>query len=140
MNDQKNLDEIDISVHCDIVIFDWLMKFVHRQKPEQDIKNAVSILISSDFLQMSGLVEDSLDFVVRHIEEIIQLPIDMNCLNSSLVKKLASKVDLETLDSMKDKRDKLQSKLFMKKLELVFDKPENLLTRCVHCSQLFTKA
>ena len=56
---------------------------------------------------MSGLVEDSLDFVVRHIEEIIQLPIDMNCLNSSLVKKLASKVDLETLDSMKDKRDKL---------------------------------
>lgn len=32
--DQKNLDEIDISVHCDIVIFDWLMKFVHRQKPE----------------------------------------------------------------------------------------------------------
>jgi len=140
VNDQKNLDEIDISVHCDIVIFDWLMKFVHRQKPEQDIKNAVSILISSDFLQMSGLVEDSLDFVVRHIEEIIQLPIDMNCLNSSLVKKLASKVDLETLDSMKDKRDKLQSKLFMKKLELVFDKPENLLTRCVHCSQLFTKA
>jgi hypothetical protein len=26
---QKNLDEIDISVHCDILIFDWLMKYVH---------------------------------------------------------------------------------------------------------------
>lgn len=140
LSDQRNLDEIDISVHCDIVIFDWLMKYVHRQKPEQDIKNAVSILISSDFLQMSTLVEESLEFVAQNIEQIIQLPIDMNCLNSNLVKKLASKVDLETLDAMKDKRDKLQSKLFMKKLELVFDKPENLLTRCVHCNQLFTKA
>jgi hypothetical protein len=83
---------------------------------------------------MNALVEESLDFVATNIEQIIQLPIDMNCLNSNLVKKLASKVDLETLDSLKDKRDKLQSKLFMKKLELVFDKPENLLTRCVHCS------
>ena len=27
--DQKNLEEIDISVHCDIQIFDWLMKYVH---------------------------------------------------------------------------------------------------------------
>jgi hypothetical protein len=40
---------------------------------------------------------------------------------------------------MKDKRDKLKSKLYMKKLELVFEKPENVLTRCVYCSSLFTK-
>jgi hypothetical protein len=56
---------------------------------------------------MNGLVDESLDFVASNIEDIIQLPIDMNCLNSNLVKKLASKVDLETLDAMKDKRDKL---------------------------------
>jgi len=27
------LDDIDISVHCDINIFDWLMKYVHKKEP-----------------------------------------------------------------------------------------------------------
>lgn len=27
--DQKSLDDIDISVHCDINIFEWLMNYVH---------------------------------------------------------------------------------------------------------------
>lgn len=48
--DSKNLDDIDISVHCDINIFDWLMRFVHKKEPKLEIKNAISILISSDFL------------------------------------------------------------------------------------------
>jgi hypothetical protein len=31
--DQKSLEEIDISVHCDVTIFDWLMKYIHTQRP-----------------------------------------------------------------------------------------------------------
>lgn len=31
--DQKALDEIDISVHCDIQIFEWLMNYVHGMEP-----------------------------------------------------------------------------------------------------------
>jgi hypothetical protein len=89
---------------------------------------------------MAALVEESLDFVASNLVEIILLPIDMNCLSSTLVKRLAQKVDLEYLEHMKDKRDKLKSKLYMKKLELVFDKQENLLYRCVSCNQLCTKA
>jgi hypothetical protein len=89
---------------------------------------------------MAVLVEESLEFVSTNLSEIILLPIDMNCLNSGLVKRLAQKVDLGMLEDMKDKRDKLKSKLYMKKLELVFDKPENILTRCVNCNQLSTKA
>jgi hypothetical protein len=27
--DQKSLEDIDISVHCDVTIFDWLMKYIH---------------------------------------------------------------------------------------------------------------
>ena len=27
--DSKSLDDIDISVHCDISIFEWLMRYVH---------------------------------------------------------------------------------------------------------------
>jgi len=65
------------------------MRYVHRQNPEQDVKNAVSILISSDFLQMAALVEESLIFVGKNLSEIILLPIDMNCLSGALVKRLA---------------------------------------------------
>ena len=61
--DSKNLDDIDISVHCDINIFDWLMRFVHKKEPKLEIKNSISILISSDFLQMAPLVEESVGFV-----------------------------------------------------------------------------
>jgi len=89
---------------------------------------------------MAALVEESLSFVGKNLAEIIVLPIDMNCLSSVLVKRLAQKVDLEHLEKMKDKRDKLKSKIYMKKLELVFEKPENVLTRCVHCNNLFTKS
>jgi len=119
--DSKNLEDIDISVHCDINIFDWLMRYIHKKEPKLEVKNAISILISSDFLQMPYLVTESVMFVSHNIHEIIGLPIDMNCLNSTLVKRLAEKISLEDLEILKDKKDKLTSKLYMKKLELLFE-------------------
>jgi hypothetical protein len=71
-------------VHCDIAIFDWLMRYIHLKEPQIEVKNAVSVLISSDFLQMNVLVELALEFVAKHLNEIILLPIDMNCMNSNL--------------------------------------------------------
>lgn len=62
----------------------------------------------------------------------------MNCLNSSLIKKLAAQISLDDLDSLKDKKDKLTSKLYMKKLELLFEDEANMLHRCVYCNQLYT--
>lgn len=64
----------------------------------------------------------------------------MNCMNSTLVKKLAKQIDIEALEKTKDKKDKLKSKLFMKKLELLFESSKNVLYRCVHCSELFTES
>jgi hypothetical protein len=107
LSDNKNIEDIDISVHCDINIFDWLMRYIHKKDPKLEVKNAISILISSDFLQMAYLVEESVRFVAVNIHEIIGLPIDMNCLNSNLVKKLAEHISIEDLNTMKDKKDKL---------------------------------
>lgn len=82
LTEATSVDDIDISVHCDIKIFEWLMKYLKlkdsggslptmNEKPQSttniagddvtggpklDIKNVISILISSDFLQMKGLV------------------------------------------------------------------------------------
>ena len=136
--DSKNADDVDISVHCDISIFDWLMRYIHRKEPLVEIKNSVSILISSDFLQMAGLVEEALVYISRHLNDIVQLPIDMNCINAELLKRLSKKIGLVELNDLYDKKDKLKSKIFMKKLEQLFDEEHNMLHRCVHCGHLYT--
>lgn len=59
LTEATSVDDIDISVHCDIKIFEWLMRYLkHKEScgpidettPKLDIKNVISILISSDFL------------------------------------------------------------------------------------------
>ena len=62
----------------------------------------------------------------------------MNCMNSALVKRLAGKLSLYELNDLHDKKDKLTSKLFMKKLEYLFEDEQNMLHRCVNCSYLYT--
>jgi rubrerythrin len=63
----------------------------------------------------------------------------MNCINSSLLKRIAALLDIEELDKLKDRRDKLVAKLFKKKLELLFDDESNALFRCAFCGELFTQ-
>lgn len=120
-------DEIDISIHCDAVIFEWLLNYIFSMEefekkqqgnkvlngiggngsgwqltvqkcepnqegkksaiqqysgPKLDIKNAVTILISADFLKIDRLVKECLDFFVEHIEEISKVQVDMGCINS----------------------------------------------------------
>ena len=63
---------------------------------------------------MEGLVEECLDFVAKRINDIVRLPIDMSCISGILLKKLASRIEIEDADKIKDKKDKLVSRLFMK--------------------------
>lgn len=88
---------------------------------------------------MAPLVHDCLIFIAQNLQEIIDLPLDLNCMSSALIKKLASKVKIDELNQLKDKKDKLTSKLYMKKLELIFEDRQNLLNKCIHCDELFTK-
>lgn len=66
---------------------------------------------------MSQLVDECIEFVVTNMHDVVRLPIDMNCLNASLIKKVSQAVTIERLDNLVDKRDKLTSKLFQKKLQ-----------------------
>ena len=119
-------DEIDISIHCDAVIFEWLLNYIFSMEefekkqqsnkalqgiggggsgwqltvtkcgepdskksaiqqysgPKLDIKNAVTILISADFLKIDRLVKECLEFFVEHIEVISKVQVDMGCINS----------------------------------------------------------
>lgn len=51
---------------------------------------------------------------------------------------MARKVSLDRLNVLKERKDKLVSRLFMKKLELLLEKERNYLYKCAYCNQLFT--
>ena len=137
------LEDLDISIHCDIQIFEWLMKYL--QHPQMQIKslevsNVISILISAEYLQMPRLVDSCIEFIKSNFLEVLKLPIDTNCIAPNILKKLASIIKVEELDELKDRKDKLLSKLYMKKLELLLEDENHSLLRCVYCNKLFTNA
>ena len=67
LNGSESCDDIDISVHCDIQIFQWLIKYLNEPEcpPPLDSANVISILISSQFLKMSSLVDMCLGAIYR---------------------------------------------------------------------------
>ena len=89
-------DEVDISVHCDIPVFEWLIRYAKRgmfsgpcgeklkeplQAPTLEADNAVSILISSEYLKMDHLVEECLQYCYNHISAVVATPCSMGCIN-----------------------------------------------------------
>jgi len=51
-------DDIDISVHCDIKIFEWLMNYLNNCAPKLEPTTVIPILISADFLVMKSLINE----------------------------------------------------------------------------------
>ena len=62
-------EDLDISVHCDIAIFEWLMRYVKEKlnPPELTVKNVVSILISSNYLKMESLEKWCIQFIADNL-------------------------------------------------------------------------
>ncbi|XP_049726322.1 SANT and BTB domain regulator of class switch recombination isoform X3 [Elephas maximus indicus] len=110
--------------------------------------NVISILISSEFLKMDSLVEQCIQYCHKNMNAIVATPCNMNCINSSLLTRIADLFTHNEVDDLKDKKDKFRSKLFCKKIERLFD-PEYLnpdsrgnaatLYRCSLCKKLLTK-
>ncbi|XP_061600711.1 SANT and BTB domain regulator of class switch recombination isoform X2 [Cololabis saira] len=154
--DAQRWEEVDISVHCDVQIFDWLMNYVRRNsagegnkdKPRLEPSNVISILISSEFLKMDTLVEECIQYCHKHMSAIVATPCNMNCINSNLATRIAQLFTHNEADDIRDKKDKFKSKLFQKKIERLFDpnyqnrdSPGNASTlyRCSLCLRLLTK-
>jgi hypothetical protein len=64
----------------------------------------------------------------------------MSCINSQIIREMARKIKLDRLDVLKERKDKLVSRLFMKKLELLLEDEKNYLNKCAYCLKLFTKS
>ncbi|XP_076834323.1 SANT and BTB domain regulator of class switch recombination isoform X2 [Brachyhypopomus gauderio] len=157
--DAQRWEEVDISVHCDIQIFDWLMSYVkrnceepepgkHVERPKLEPSNVISILISSEFLKMDTLVEECIQFCHKHMSAVVATPCNMSCISSALVCRIAQLFTHNEAHDIKDKKDKFKSKLFQKKIEKLFvpdhenqDSPGSAATlyRCGLCQKLLTK-
>ena len=142
LSSSNQYDDIDISVHCDVYIFEWLMRFINRpdNPPELKCKSAVSILISSEFLRMKRLVDLCLKFVCTNINDVIKLPIDLNCINNNLVGRLASLFSIEDLEKIEDRRNKLKGKLWMKRVESLLENKSNVLNCCSECGKIYNRS
>ena len=143
-NGKSKIEDLDISVHCDILIFEWLVRFLSQdQEPKLELAKVIQILISSEFLGIDTLVEKCLVFVSKHLEEVIKLPIEMSCLNASILERLSTKVGLGELATLSDPKDKLTSKLYQRKLMTLIDcsnDEETQLRLCTQCACTFTRA
>ena len=109
LNGSESCDDIDISVHCDIQIFQWLIKYLNEPNspPPLDTSNVISILISSQFLKMASLVDMCLTYVCANLNDILKMPLDLNCLNQELLSKLSGMLTVDMLDELVDRKDKL---------------------------------
>jgi hypothetical protein len=88
---------------------------------------------------MDVLTDRCIEYVATNISSVINLPIDLSCLSGKILKKIASKIEVTVIDNLKDRKDKLISKLFMKKLELMLEEERNSLGFCVLCKLIFPK-
>ncbi|RHY14567.1 hypothetical protein DYB25_003388 [Aphanomyces astaci] len=128
LNDASNHEDIDISVHCDVSIFEWLFNYIHADGATTNSKaspstlavdNVTSILISSDFLQMDFLVSECASFISQHLEEVVGMPGDLLCISDSILDKIAAMCTMEQLDAIEVSKDKLCYKLYTKRLHRI---------------------
>lgn len=135
------LEDLDIAVHCDIQIFEWLMRYLQNPQAQGkmlEMNNVISILISAEYLQMPQLIDECVKFMKKNFTGIMNLRVDMNCISESILKMLAGIINVEDLDELGDRKDRLLAKLYTKKLALLLDDDNNSLYRCVYCNKLFT--
>ena len=76
--------------------------------PTLDTSNVLSILVSSHFLRMEPLVDEALDCMRSHCEQLLESGCSTGCINSALLTKLAARFTLNELDDLKDRKDKLK--------------------------------
>eukprot|EP01138_Halocafeteria_seosinensis_P002590 gb/GECG01002648.1/.p1 GENE.gb/GECG01002648.1/~~gb/GECG01002648.1/.p1 ORF type:complete len:168 (+),score=15.37 gb/GECG01002648.1/:1-504(+) len=92
-----------LNIQCDIPTFSWLLKWVTTQddravnaadKPQLDVGNVTSILISSHFLGMRSVTTAAIQFFSQNLAEIARQPIDFNCISDELIRRIARQTDV----------------------------------------------
>uniref|UniRef100_A0A8D8XBH6 Uncharacterized protein KIAA1841 homolog n=2 Tax=Cacopsylla melanoneura TaxID=428564 RepID=A0A8D8XBH6_9HEMI len=153
----QRLEDMDISVHCDINIFEWLMRWVKKDSgdkstgnraPELDCCNVIAVLVSANFLQMEPLLLDCLHFCKLNMNEIIRSSNNLVCINDSVLSRIAHQFSNIQVEDLEDRKDKIRSRLFCKLIFSLNEWPPvsarghwastGRLYRCLHCGSLLS--
>lgn len=117
----QSLEDVDISVHCDVTIFEWLMAWLKQQgideedeRPKLEPSNVVSILVSASFLKMGPLVELALKYVHQNMNRVLVTTHNLNCLGEPLLTRLAILYRPTEVEELMDRRDRIHSRLYTK--------------------------
>lgn len=119
----QRLEDMDISVHCDLQIFEWLMRWVKKEtlgseEPQSlDPSNVVPILVSASFLQMEPLLLDCLSFCHSRLNEVVKASANLSCLNDGIITRLAAMFTNLELEMVKDKKDRVAPRLWTKLIQ-----------------------
>ncbi|XP_055844997.1 SANT and BTB domain regulator of class switch recombination isoform X2 [Episyrphus balteatus] len=151
----QKLEDMDISVHCDIQIFEWLMKWIKKTPdqqdslPQLDATNVVPILVSASFLQMEPLLLDCLSFCHARLSDVVRSSTNLSCLNDSIITRLAAMFTNLELEVVKDKKERVTPRLWTKLIQsLTEPEPQALrghyfslagLFRCSRCCKCITQ-
>ena len=84
LKSSDSAEDIDISVHWDVAIFEWLMNYIKERGTTLTKQNVIPILISAEFLVIRKLIGEWIGFIIDHITEIAKGPIDLSCLSQSI--------------------------------------------------------
>lgn len=184
----QSLEDVDISVHCDVDIFEWLMLWIKSTggtdeekeqkesketakvgKPELLASNVMSILVSASFLKIHELVDEALRYAHANMGKILAVMPNFNCLGEPLFSKYVRKLQYiqctvcnccdfrlaylfkaSEVEDLPDRRDRLQSRLYVKLIYALFEplpQPERdifytgaTLHRCRACGLILTQA
>jgi Domain of unknown function (DUF3342) len=153
-NGQK-LEDMDISVHCDLQIFEWLMKWVKREKyPKEEWTllepgNVVPILVSASFLQMEPLLLDCLSYCHSRLSEVVKASVNLSCLNDGIITRLSAMFTNLELEAVKDKKDRILPRLWTKMIQSLCEVEAQALRghyatlsslfSCTKCGKLVTQ-
>lgn len=149
----QRLEDIDISVHCDLQIFEWLMRWVKKDSlaeemwPLLDSTNVIPILVSAGFLQMEPLLIDCLAYCHANLNEIVKASANLSCLNDSIISRLAAMYTNLELEVVKDKKERVTPRLWTKMIHSLCE-PETQalrghyaslsdLFRCSRCPEIY---
>ncbi|CAG0903734.1 unnamed protein product [Darwinula stevensoni] len=122
----QNLEEVDITVHCDVSIFDWLMEWVRRDPddpnagPKFDASRVIPILISADFLGMTGLVDEGLKYLKENLHRVIPHTPRFSILGEKLLARLGNLFHHGEVEDLHDPKDRIRSRLFGKLILQLF--------------------
>ncbi|KPI89450.1 hypothetical protein ABL78_1414 [Leptomonas seymouri] len=74
---------------CDHRTFEWLLDWMNGRAPAMTVRNIVSVTLSSNFLQMHALAEESLMYLRSHLSEMVTSSIDLMALPVDVVLRLS---------------------------------------------------